>query len=178
MEGGKAVTNGHVAGRVLQSLPCDDTWRSPWVAAEKHPYPRFEHSCCLLGNMMFVFGGNCGVLLRCRSSGPIIQLPRFSRMLLLSIWFVSNCMHCSCAIRFGPGQGCSSEGELCVRLSAPATWQCCPVSEIRWPSIHGGAIPQRCCFCPAEILFSLFITAASMSHGTVVAVLLQPAHSS
>eukprot|EP00892_Ulva_mutabilis_P007657 jgi/Ulvmu1/5263/UM022_0057.1 len=43
----------------LRSIPADDVWRSPWVeVAEKHPHPRFEHSCCLVGSNMYLFGGN------------------------------------------------------------------------------------------------------------------------
>lgn len=38
-------------------------WRSPWVeVAEKHPHPRFEHSCCLIGSTMYLFGGNTSAL--------------------------------------------------------------------------------------------------------------------
>lgn len=54
-----AEANGHT-GMGLRSLPCDDTWRSPWVVAEKHPHPRFEHTCCLIGSTMYLFGGNTG----------------------------------------------------------------------------------------------------------------------
>lgn len=59
-DGEAAETNGHAVAHRIHSLPCDDTWRSPWVTTDKHPYPRFEHSCCLLGNAMYIFGGNCG----------------------------------------------------------------------------------------------------------------------
>lgn len=46
----------------LRSMPSDDCWRTPWVVAEKPPHPRFEHSCCLIGSTMYVFGGNTGTL--------------------------------------------------------------------------------------------------------------------
>ena len=46
----------------LRSMPPDDCWRTPWVAGEKHPHPRFEHSSCLIGSTMYVFGGNTGAL--------------------------------------------------------------------------------------------------------------------
>jgi hypothetical protein len=61
MDQSESDTNGHITGKV-QSIPFDDTWRSPWIVADKHPCPRFEHSCCVLGNVMFLFGGNCGAL--------------------------------------------------------------------------------------------------------------------
>lgn len=44
----------------LRNMPPDDCWRTPCVAGEKHPHPRFEHSSCLIGSTMYVFGGNTG----------------------------------------------------------------------------------------------------------------------
>jgi acyl-CoA-binding protein len=61
-EKSQASTNGRSAVHALQAIACDDAWRSPWISADKHPVPRFEHSCCLLGNFMFLFGGNCGAI--------------------------------------------------------------------------------------------------------------------
>lgn len=60
------------AGLGLRSLPDDDVWRSPWVeVAEKHPHPRFEHSCCLIGSTMYLFGGNT-------SAHPFLIAPPIS----------------------------------------------------------------------------------------------------
>ena len=62
--------HSHSKGNALAQLPGDDSWRTPWITtADKHPYPRFEHSCCLLGQFMFLFGGNCGVHLPWRLHG-------------------------------------------------------------------------------------------------------------
>lgn len=56
----------------LRSMPSDDCWRTPWVVAEKHPHPRFEHSCCLIGSTMYVFGGNTGALTSPAVAGKVV----------------------------------------------------------------------------------------------------------
>ena len=55
-----ATETAQPGSSTLDAMPADDTWRSPWIAADKLPYPRFEHSCCVLGSKMYLFGGNCG----------------------------------------------------------------------------------------------------------------------
>lgn len=43
----------------LDSIPSDGMWKTPWVSAEQHPHPRFEHAACVFGNSLYMFGGNC-----------------------------------------------------------------------------------------------------------------------
>jgi len=48
------------AAPTLGGMPADALWKTPWVRADAHPHPRFEHGACVLGNCMYVLGGNCG----------------------------------------------------------------------------------------------------------------------
>lgn len=52
------------------NILADGLWNTPWVSAEKHPHPRFEHGSCMLGNCLFILGGNCGAVL------PAMWCPR------------------------------------------------------------------------------------------------------
>jgi len=49
-----------VKSRSVAEVVVEGSWVSPYIASDRRPPPRFEQSMALIGNYLYVVGGNCG----------------------------------------------------------------------------------------------------------------------
>jgi len=49
-----------VKSRSVAEVVVEGSWVSPYIASDHRPPPRFEQSMALIGNYLYVVGGNCG----------------------------------------------------------------------------------------------------------------------
>jgi hypothetical protein len=49
-----------VKSRSVAEVVVEGSWVSPYIASDRRPPPRYEQSMTLIGNYLYVVGGNCG----------------------------------------------------------------------------------------------------------------------
>ncbi len=49
-----------VKNRSVAEVVVEGSWVSPYIASDRRPPPRYEQSMALIGNYLYVVGGNCG----------------------------------------------------------------------------------------------------------------------
>lgn len=54
--------------RSVAEVVVEGSWVSPYISSDKRPPPRYEHATALIGNELFVIGGNYGA-----AAGMVVQ---------------------------------------------------------------------------------------------------------
>ncbi|KAG7671615.1 putative Acyl-CoA-binding domain-containing protein 5 [Nannochloris sp. 'desiccata'] len=49
-----------IKSRSVAEVVVEGSWVSPYIASDRRPPPRYEQSMALIGNYLYVVGGNCG----------------------------------------------------------------------------------------------------------------------
>jgi len=57
---GPAPSKAAVKSRSVAEVVVEGSWVSPFIASDHRPPPRYEQALALVGNQLYVIGGNCG----------------------------------------------------------------------------------------------------------------------
>lgn len=49
-----------VKSRSVADVVVEGSWVSPYISSDRRPPPRYEQALCVVGNALYVIGGNCG----------------------------------------------------------------------------------------------------------------------
>ena len=55
-----AVNSVPVKSRSVAEVVVEGSWVSPYIASDRRPPPRYEQAMALVGNHLYIIGGNCG----------------------------------------------------------------------------------------------------------------------